>query len=79
MENKIKYEIDIMNTHKIFNYKKYYQDHKEDMKKAIKENYPNQIKRSILKKLNNNEYKRIPHLKLDKYNIIFDKETQKYI
>ncbi len=59
-------------------HKKYYLKHCEKMKAQIKERRPDNTKRIIIKKLNNNEYKRIPHAKLQKYNINFNEEKKIY-
>lgn len=59
-------------------FKKYYIDHKEAMTGRFKELYPLRKRREIVRKLNNNEYKNIPYLKIEKYNIIKDPQTKLY-
>lgn len=58
--------------------KKYYQEHKEQIYEKNKEAKQRARIRELLKKLNNNEYERMPNSKIEKYNIIKDKDG-KYI
>jgi len=66
-------------TVKSIKQKKYYEDHKDVMKTQIKDAIKRRIPILLLKKLNNNEYKRIPYSKLTKHNIKFNDELNKYV
>jgi hypothetical protein len=59
-------------------HRQYYEKNKEKMKMQIKEKQPNNLRRKIIKKLNDNEYSRLPYTKLDKYNIKFDEDKKIY-
>ena len=59
-------------------FKKYYIEHRDTMVERFKELYPLRKRREIIKKLNNNEYKNIPYLKMQKYNIVKNTETKLY-
>ncbi len=49
--------------------KNYFEKNKDKIKKQMKESQKKYKIREIIRKLNNNEYSRIPYLKIDKYNI----------
>ena len=62
-----------MDTHKEY-CKQYYEAHKERIKKNVARTNKLRIESQelpiLLRKLNNNEYQRIPHKMLKKYNIV---------
>lgn len=58
--------------------KAYYEKHKKEMNERTKELRPDRTKREILKKLNENKYKRTPFEKIKKYDIHFDEEKKLY-
>ncbi len=67
------------NTDKAKEYQKqYYEKHKETMIPQVKEAQKRRRVRNIIKKLNNNEYKRIPYNVIAKHNIKFDENKKCY-
>ena len=58
--------------------RKYFEENKEKIMEQLKKSQEKSRIRKLVKQLNNNEYKRIPYSKIDKYNIKFNDETQKY-
>ncbi len=59
--------------------KEYYNANKEKMHKQMKEASKRQQIRNIIKKLNNDEYKRTPYQKIEKYNIKQNEKGEYYI
>ena len=58
--------------------KDYYDIHKDKMKARMTELLPDRNRRKIVKGLNDGLYKRIPFLKMQKYNIVLNNETGKF-
>jgi len=58
--------------------KQYYASHRRAMIDRMKELFPLKMRRTVIKKLNDKSYKRTPFSKIEKYNITFNDESQKY-
>ena len=58
--------------------KEYYEKNKIKMNEQSKEAIKRFSLRKLIKKLNNNEYERIPYKTIEKYNIFYDDEQKIY-
>lgn len=59
--------------------KRYYGENRELITENMRKHYEKTAIKLMLHKLNNGEYHRIPHEKMEKYNIKLDESTNKYI
>lgn len=82
MENKTPFNATEYQSNYYKEHKDYYKDYYEKNKQKIKGQCENANKkrnlRLIIKKLNEDKFKRFPHSKLEKYKIIFNEEKQCY-